>query len=43
MPPGQEQVVGGVGRWGRLTGTQGRLIAEPQLGGWEETADEFDH
>ncbi|MCX5991128.1 MAG: hypothetical protein NTZ04_02170 [Chloroflexi bacterium] len=25
--PRQEQVVGGVGRWGRMTGTQGRLIA----------------
>ena len=22
--PGQEQVVGGVGRWGRMTGTQGQ-------------------
>ena len=43
--PRQEQVVvGGVGRWGRMTGTHGRLIARRSWlillrKGWEETAD----
>jgi len=30
--------VGGMG--GTMTGTQGRLITEPPLGWWEETADD---
>ena len=49
--PRHEQAVGGVGRWGRMTGTRGRLIAHGSWlmadsswvillrKGWEETAD----